>query len=47
MRFQPWLWPNQIYNYLYGTYGTVGLMFGGIFCVMLVICIFIALDRRK
>ena len=40
-------YPDQAYAYIYGNYGTVGLIVCGVAAVVAVICIFIWFDRSK
>jgi hypothetical protein len=40
-------YPDQAYDYIYGNYGTVGLIVTGVAVVVGVICIFIWFDRSK
>ena len=40
-------YPDKAYDYVYGNYGTVGLIICGVGVVVAVICIFIWLDRSK
>jgi hypothetical protein len=40
-------YPGQAYDYIYGHYGTVGLIVAGVMIVVGVISIFVWLDRRK
>jgi hypothetical protein len=40
-------YPDQAYDYIYGNYGTVGLIITGVAVVVAVICIFIWFDRSK
>ena len=39
--------PEQVYDYIYGHYGTVGLIVAGVMVVVAIVSIFTWLDRRK
>jgi hypothetical protein len=39
--------PEQMYDYVHGQYGTVGLIVAGVILVVLIVCVFIWFDRRK
>jgi hypothetical protein len=39
--------PGQIYDYIYGNYGTVGLIVSGVMIVVAIVSICIWFDRRK
>ena len=39
--------PERIYDYVYGNYGTVGLIAIGLVIVVCIVGIFVWLDRRK
>ena len=40
-------YPDQAYNYIYGNYGTVGLIVVGVALVVAVVSIFIWIDRSQ
>jgi hypothetical protein len=40
-------YPDQAYDYIYGNYGTVGLIVVGVALVVAVVGIFIWFDRSK
>ncbi|HKB03199.1 MAG TPA: hypothetical protein VKD90_13315 [Gemmataceae bacterium] len=39
--------PGKMYDYIYGQYGTVGLIVAGVVIVIAIISVMIWLDRRK
>jgi hypothetical protein len=39
--------PGQAYDYVYGSYGNVGLIVGGVVVVVAIVSVLVWLDRRK
>jgi hypothetical protein len=40
-------YPEQAYNYVYGSYGTVGLIVAGVGIVVAIVSVMVWFDRRK
>lgn len=40
-------WPGEAYDYVYGNYGTLGLIVVGLAVVVAIVAVFVWLDRRK
>lgn len=40
-------YPEQAYNYVYGNYGTVGLIVAGVGIVVAFVSVMVWFDRRK
>jgi len=40
-------YPGQAYDYVYGNYGTVGLIIAGLLIVVTVVSVMVWFDRRR